>query len=93
MLLSQIPIGMAYTIELIGVMSPKEISIGENVWIGERSLILKGSKIGTSRLLVQVQLLLENSPNQFMQAIQLSSLELNEQEFITRESLFENLNH
>ena len=33
------------------VASPKEISIGENVWIGERSLILKGSKIGNNSII------------------------------------------
>jgi acetyltransferase-like isoleucine patch superfamily enzyme len=33
------------------VANPKEISIGENVWIGERSLILKGSKIGNNSII------------------------------------------
>ena len=33
------------------VASPKEVIIQENVWIGEKSLILKGSKIGKNSII------------------------------------------
>ena len=30
---------------------PKEVEIEENVWIGERSIVLKGSKIGKNSII------------------------------------------
>ena len=33
------------------VALPKEVIIEENVWIGEKSLILKGSKIGKNSII------------------------------------------
>ena len=72
------------------VASPKEVIIQENVWIGEKSLILKGSKIGKNSIIgagsvvsgeVPANVIFAGNP-----AKQIKKLD--EKSFKTRESLF-----
>jgi acetyltransferase-like isoleucine patch superfamily enzyme len=72
------------------VASPKEVIIQENVWIGEKSLILKGSKIGKNSIIgagsvvsgeVPANVIFAGNPAKQIK-------KLNEKSFKTRESLF-----
>ena len=72
------------------VASPKEVVIEENVWIGEKSLILKGSKIGKNSIIgagsvvsgeVPANVIFAGNPAKEIK-------KLDEKEFKTRESLF-----
>ena len=72
------------------VASPKEVIIQENVWIGEKSLILKGSKIGKNSIIgagsvvsgeVPANVIFAGNP-----AKQIKKLD--EKSFKTRKSLF-----
>ena len=72
------------------VASPKEVIIQENVWIGEKSLILKGSKIGKNSIIgagsvvsgeVPANVIFAGNPAKQIK-------ELDEKSFKTRESLF-----
>ena len=72
------------------VASPKEVVIEENVWIGEKSLILKGSKIGKNSIIgagsvvsgeVPANVIFAGNPAKEIKR-------LDEKEFKTRESLF-----
>ena len=72
------------------VASPKEVIIQENVWIGEKSLILKGSKIGKNSIIgagsvvrgeVPANVVFSGNPAKEIK-------KLDEKSFKTRESLF-----
>ena len=72
------------------VAAPKEIIIQENVWIGEKSLILKGSKIGKNSIIgagsvvsgeVPANVVFAGNPAKEIK-------KLDEKSFKTRESLF-----
>ncbi len=72
------------------VASPKEVIIQENVWIGEKSLILKGSKIGKNSIIgagsvvsgeVPANVVFAGNPAKEIK-------KLDEKSFKTRESLF-----
>ena len=72
------------------VASPKEVIIQENVWIGEKSLILKGSKIGKNSIIgagsvvsgeVPANVVFAGNPEKEIK-------KLDEKSFKTRESLF-----
>tara|TARA_A100001388_G_scaffold81696_1_gene58781 strand:+ start:9171 stop:9773 length:603 start_codon:yes stop_codon:yes gene_type:complete len=72
------------------VASPKEVIIQENVWIGEKSLILKGSKIGKNSIIgagsvvsgeVPANVIFAGNPAKEIK-------KLDEKSFKTRESLF-----
>ncbi len=72
------------------VASPKEVIIQENVWIGEKSLILKGSKIGKNSIIgagsvvsgeVPANVIFAGNPAKQIR-------KLDEKSFKTRESLF-----
>ena len=72
------------------VASPKEVIIQENVWIGEKSLILKGSKIGKNSIIgagsvvsgeVTANVIFAGNPAKEIK-------KLDEKSFKTRESLF-----
>ena len=72
------------------VASPKEVIIQENVWIGEKSLILKGSKIGENSIIgagsvvsgeVPANVVFAGNPAKEIK-------KLDEKSFKTRESLF-----
>ena len=72
------------------VASPKEVIIQENVWIGEKSLILKGSKIGKNSIIgagsvvsgaVPANVVFAGNPAKEIK-------KLDEKNFKTRESLF-----
>lgn len=72
------------------VASPKEVIIEENVWIGEKSLILKGSKIGKNSIIgagsvvsgeVPANVIFAGNPAKEIK-------KLDEKSFKTRESLF-----
>ena len=72
------------------VASPKEVIIQENVWIGEKSLILKGSKIGKNSIIgagsvvsgeVPANVVFAGNPAKEIK-------KLDENSFKTRESLF-----
>ena len=72
------------------VASPKEVIIEENVWIGEKSLILKGSKIGKNSIIgagsvvsgeVPANVVFAGNPAKEIK-------KLDEKSFKTRESLF-----
>ena len=73
------------------VASPKEVEIEENVWIGERSIVLKGSKIGKNSIIgagsvvagdIPENCIFAGNPAKFVK-------KLNKNDFKTRESLFE----
>lgn len=72
------------------VASPKEVVIEENVWIGERSLILKGSKIGKNSIIGAGSVVTgEISPNSVYAGNPAKFIkQLDEEDFTTRESLF-----
>lgn len=72
------------------VASPKEVIIQENVWIGEKSLILKGTKIGKNSIIgagsvvsgeVPANVVFAGNPAKEIK-------KLDEKSFKTRESLF-----
>ena len=73
------------------VASPKEVEIEENVWIGERSIVLKGSKIGKNSIIgagsvvagdIPENCIFAGNPAKFVK-------KLDKNDFKTRESLFE----
>ena len=72
------------------VASPKEVIIQENVWIGEKSLILKGSKIGKNSIIgagsvvngvVPENVVFAGNPAREVK-------KLDKKDFVTRKSLF-----
>ena len=72
------------------VASPKEVVIEENVWIGERSLILKGSKIGKNSIIGAGSVVTGEIPPNSVYAGNPAKFikQLDEEDFTTRESLF-----
>ncbi|MAL52812.1 MAG: acetyltransferase [Gammaproteobacteria bacterium] len=73
------------------VALPKEVEIEENVWIGERSIVLKGSKIGKNSIIgagsvvagdIPENCIFAGNPAKFVK-------KLDKNDFKTRESLFE----
>ena len=72
------------------VASPKEVIIQENVWIGEKSLILKGSKIGKNSIIGAGSVVSGEGPANVVFAVNLAKeiKKLDEKSFKTRESLF-----
>jgi len=73
------------------VALPKEVEIQENVWIGERSIVLKGSKIGKNSIIgagsvvagdIPENCIFAGNPAKFVK-------KLDKNDFKTRESLFE----
>ena len=72
------------------VASPKEVVIEENVWIGEKSLILKGSKIGKNSIIGAASVVSGEVPANVIFAGNPAKeiKKLDEKEFKTRESLF-----
>tara|TARA_B100000963_G_scaffold78180_1_gene66220 strand:+ start:779 stop:1387 length:609 start_codon:yes stop_codon:yes gene_type:complete len=72
------------------VASPKEINIEENVWIGERSIVLKGSRIGKNSIIGAGSVVTGNIPENCVFAGNPAKFvkNLEENDFKTRESLF-----
>lgn len=72
------------------VASPKEVIIQENVWIGEKSLILKGSKIGKNSIIGAGSVVSGEVPDNVVFAGNPAKeiKKLDEKSFKTRESLF-----
>ena len=72
------------------VASPKEIVISENVWIGERALILKGSKIGKNSIIGAGSVVTGEIPPNCVYAGNPAKhvKDLDKGDFKTRESLF-----
>ena len=72
------------------VASPKEVIIQENVWIGEKSLILKGSKIGKNSIIGAGSVVSGEVPANVVFAGNPAKerKKLAEKSFKTRESLF-----
>lgn len=72
------------------VASPKEVVIEENVWIGERSLILKGSKIGKNSIIGAGSVVTGEIPPNSVYAGNPAKFikQLDGEDFTTRESLF-----
>ena len=72
------------------VASPKEVIIQENVWIGEKSLILKGSKIGKNSIIGAGSVISGEVPANVVFAGNPAKeiKKLDEKSFKTRESLF-----
>lgn len=73
------------------VALPKEVEIEENVWIGERSIVLKGTKIGKNSIIgagsvvagdIPENCIFAGNPAKFVK-------KLDKNDFKTRESLFE----
>ena len=72
------------------VALPKEVIIEENVWIGEKSLILKGSKIGKNSIIGAGSVVSGEIPANVVFAGNPAKeiKKLDEKSFKTRESLF-----
>ena len=73
------------------VALPKEVEIEENVWIGERSIVLKGSKIGKNSIIGAGSVVAGDIPENCVFAGNPAKFvkKLDKNDFKTRESLFE----
>ena len=73
------------------VALPKEVEIEENVWIGERSIVLKGSKIGKNSIIGAGSVVAGDLPENCVFAGNPAKFvkKLDKNDFKTRESLFE----
>ena len=72
------------------VASPKEVSIEDNVWIGEKSIILKGTKIGANSIIGAGSVVSgEVPPNTIYAGNPAREIrKLDKGNFVTRETLF-----
>ena len=72
------------------VASPKEVLIEDNVWIGEKSIILKGTKIGANSIIGAGSVVSgEVPPNTIYAGNPAREIrKLNKGNFVTRETLF-----
>ena len=72
------------------VATPKEVIIEENVWIGEKSIILKGTKIGKNSIIGAGSVVSGEVPDNVIfagnPAREIKKLDKND--FVTRKSLF-----
>ena len=73
------------------VALPKEVEIEENVWIGERSIVLKGSKIGKNSIIGAGSVVAGDIPENCVFAGNPAKFvkKLDKNDFKTRDSLFE----
>ena len=73
------------------VALPKEVEIEENLWIGERSIVLKGSKIGKNSIIGAGSVVAGDIPENCVFAGNPAKFvkKLDKNDFKTRESLFE----
>jgi len=73
------------------VALPKQVEIEENVWIGERSIVLKGSKIGKNSIIGAGSVVAGDIPENCVFAGNPAKFvkKLDKNDFKTRESLFE----
>ena len=72
------------------VATPKEVIIEENVWIGEKSIILKGTKIGKNSIVGAGSVVSGEVPENVVYAGNPARevKKLDQEDFITRKSLF-----
>ena len=72
------------------VATPKEVVIEENVWIGEKSIILKGTKIGKNSIVGAGSVVSGEVPENVVYAGNPARevKKLDQEDFITRKSLF-----
>jgi len=72
------------------VATPKEVIIEENVWIGEKSIILKGTKIGKNSIIGAGSVVSGEVPDNVVFAGNPAReiKKLDKEDFVTRKSLF-----
>jgi len=72
------------------VATPKEVIIEENVWIGEKSIILKGTKIGKNSIIGAGSVVSGEVPDNVVFAGNPAKeiKKLDKEDFVTRKSLF-----
>ena len=72
------------------VATPKEVIIEENVWIGEKSIILKGTKIGKNSIIGAGSVVSGEVPDNAIFAGNPAReiKKLDKEDFVTRKSLF-----
>ena len=72
------------------VATPKEVIIEDNVWIGEKSIILKGSKIGKNSIIGAGSVVSDEVPENVVFAGNPAKevKKLDQENFTTRKSLF-----
>tara|TARA_B100000965_G_scaffold236969_1_gene198651 strand:- start:1150 stop:1539 length:390 start_codon:yes stop_codon:yes gene_type:complete len=72
------------------VATPKEVVIEDNVWIGEKSIILKGTKIGKNSIIGAGSVVSGEIPENVVYAGNPARevKKLDQEDFITRRSLF-----
>ena len=70
--------------------TPKEVVIEDNVWIGEKSIILKGTKIGKNSIIGAGSVVSGEIPENVVYAGNPARevKKLDQEDFITRKSLF-----
>jgi acetyltransferase-like isoleucine patch superfamily enzyme len=72
------------------IATPKEVVIEENVWIGEKSIILKGTKIGKNSIIGAGSVVSGEVPDNVVFAGNPAReiKKLDKEDFVTRKSLF-----
>ena len=72
------------------VATPKEVIIEENVWIGEKSIVLKGTKIGKNSIIGAGSVVSGEVPENVIFAGNPAReiKKLDKEDFVTRKSLF-----
>ena len=72
------------------VATPKEVIIEENVWIGEKSIVLKGTKIGKNSIIGAGSVVSGEVPDNVIFAGNPAReiKKLDKEDFVTRKSLF-----